>query len=166
MTTSFSAELFDNSHSSFLKIKDSIVALEEEAFEVEPFTQEVLMADFLDSKNIVVILKKNDTEEVVGFTYAKPMEPETPDSPARPGETAWMWDTVIKKEYRGMHLLPIIMERLEGELKKRGFKYVERNAMVANGYAQAIARHYKGRIIKSFSVDSKWGPQVFFRIKL
>lgn len=162
----FVTEVFNNDHSSWSKIKSSVLALEQEAFESLSFSNDELEADFLDQKNIVVLLKKKDSKELIGFTYAKPCDPETADGPAKPGETAWMWDTVIKKQYRGLHLLGKMMESLENELKRRGFKYLERNALEANGFAQNIAKHYKDRIIKSFKLDSKWGPQIFFRITL
>ncbi len=157
-------ELFDQTSLSWEKIKKEILALEQEAFKENSFNMEVLEEDFLDKNNIIVLLK--DAEKVIGFTYAKPMEPETDDSPAKPGETAWMWDTIIQKEYRGKGLLGLIMSAIEDELRKRGFKYLERNALVANNFAENISKHYKDRIIKSFSLDSRWGPQIFFRIKL
>ncbi len=162
----FEAEIFNNDPSGWMEIKEKIVSLEKEAFETEPFTEETLEADFLDSENIVVLLKDIGSKEVIGFTYAKPYEPETEDSPAKPEETAWMWDTVIQKEYRGKGLLGILISAVEEELKKRGFKYLERNALVANNFAENISKHYKDRIIKSFPLDSRWGPQMFFRIKL
>ncbi len=162
----FEAELFSSNQSDWIKIKNTIISLENEAFEEHPFNGEDLEKDFLDSANIIILLKNLQNQEVIGFSYAKPMEPETSDSPAEPGETAWMWDTVIKKEYRGRKLLGSIMNKLEEELKNRGFKYLERNAIVANSFAKNISKHYKDRIIKSFPIESKWGSQMFFRIKL
>lgn len=157
-------EIFDSEHKSWNEIKNSILDLEHDAFKGNAFTAEVLEEDFLNTDNIIVLLR--DGTNLIGFTYAKPMEPETDDSPAKPGETAWMWDTVIHKEFRGKKLLGPLMHTLEGELQKRGFKYLERNALTANNFAQNISKHYKDRIIKSFPLDSRWGPQVFFRIKL
>lgn len=159
-------EVFSNNKTDWLKIKDVIFSLEKEAFDEYPFTNEELEVDFLNTENIIVLLINIENNKVIGFAYAKPSEPESLDSPAKPGETAWMWDTVIKKEYRGKKLLGMMMERLEEELKKIGFKYLERNAMVANNFAENITKHYKERIIKTFALESKWGPQVFFRIKL
>jgi GNAT superfamily N-acetyltransferase len=77
-----------------------------------------------------------------------------------------MWDTIIQNEHRGKGLLGELMSTLETELKKRGFKYLERNALTANNFAENISKHYNDRIIKSFPLDSRWGPQIFFRIKL
>ncbi|MFZ2522425.1 MAG: GNAT family N-acetyltransferase [Minisyncoccia bacterium] len=160
------AEVFNSNQSSWNETKDSIISLENEAFEQHPFTEDELEKDFINSENTIVLLKNLDNQEIIGFAYAKPMEPETSGSPALPGETAWMWDTVIKKDYRGKGLLGVIMDKLENELKIRGFKYLERNALIANDFAENISRHYKERIIKSFPLESKWGPQVFFRIEL
>src|SRR6266498_2505669 len=108
----FEIELFDNNYSYWIKIKDTIFSLEKEAFAEHPFTEKELEEDFLNPKNTIVLLKNSYNQEVIGFAYAKQMEPETSDSPAEPGETAWMWDTVIKKEYRGKKLLGSIMNKL------------------------------------------------------
>lgn len=162
----FKPEIFKSNQSNWENIKETIIKLEKDSFETEAFTPEDLEEDFLDSKNIIVLLRKTESNEVVGFTYAKPFEPETDDGPAKPGETAWMWDTIIDKEYRGKGLLGLMMSFIEEELRARGFKYLERNALVANNFAENISKHYKERIIKTFPLDSRWGPQVFFRIKL
>lgn len=159
-------EILKPSLANWELIKDKILFIEKEAFGNGAFGEEEMMTDFLDPKNIVVLLKDDTKEEVIGFTYSKPFEPETDDSPALPGETAWIWDTVIQKEYRGRGLLGQMMSVLEVELKKLGFKYIERNALIANNFAESITKHYKERIIKSYPLDSRWGPQIFFRIKL
>ncbi len=162
----FVAKIFDNTLSGWIDLEDEIFSLEKEAFSGEAFTKDTLEADFLDSKNLVVVLKNTTSNEAVGFTYAKPLDPEGDDSPAKQGETAWMWDTVIKKEHRGKGLLGIMMSTLEEELRNRGFKYLERNALIANNFAENIDKHYNDRIIKKFPLDSRWGPQIFFRIRL
>lgn len=162
----FTTEIFTPNENNWELINNKILQIEKEAFGNEAFSEEEIMNDFLDSKNTVVLLKNNDSNEVVGFTYAKPFEPETNDSPAKPGETAWMWDTVIGKEYRGQGLLGQMMSTIETELQNKGFKYLERNALVKNNFAENISKHYKDRIIKSFPLDSRWGPQIFFRIRL
>ena|SRR3989344_1247102 len=162
----FETELFNNNQFDWIKIKNTIISLEKEAFVDHPFTDKDLEKDFLNSGNTIVLLKNSENQKIIGFAYAKPREPETSDSPAEPGETAWMWDTVIKKEYRGKKLLGSIMNKLEEELKNKGFKYLERNAMIANNFAENVSKHYKDRIIKSLPLESKWGSQVFFRIKL
>lgn len=160
------SEIFQGGQANWAKIKDKILFLERDTFGDGAFADEEIEEDFLDPNNPVILLVDNETEDVIGFTYAKPFEPETDDSPAKPGETAWVWDTIIQKEYRGKGLLGQMMSALENELRARGFKYLERNAMVANNYAENVSKHYKDRIIKSFPLDSRWGPQVFFRIKL
>jgi len=58
------------------------------------------------------------------------------------------------------------MNRIEEELKKMNYKYIDLCAVIANNFAENISKIYKERIIKSESLDSKWGPQIYFRIKL
>jgi hypothetical protein len=58
------------------------------------------------------------------------------------------------------------MGRMEEELRNMGYVYFEIDAVTANNYAGNIAKFYKYRILKSEPHDSRWGPQVYFRIKL
>ncbi len=163
----FEVKIFDNNPSQWAEIKETILSLEKEAFGKEAFTEEALKEDFLDTKNIIVLLKNTESNEVVGFAYAKPFDdPETNDSPTKLGETAWIWNIIIQKEYRGKGLSGKMLAIIEEELKKLGFKYLEMNARIANNFANNISKHYKDRIIKSSPLDSRWGPQIFFRIKL
>lgn len=162
----FEIKIFDNNPSNWSEIKEKILFLESEAFGPEAFTEEVMEEDFLDSKNIIVLLKNVESGEIIGFAYAKPFEPETDDSPAKPGETAWIWDIVIQKEFIGQHLSGKMLSVIENELKRCNFRYLEMNARVENNFAGNISKNYKDRIIESFPLDSRWGPQVFFRIRL
>ncbi len=91
------------------------------------------------------------------------------DEPGREGEaheTAYIWDTVIKKEYRGKGLVGRMMDLLEEELRRDGYLFVERVAAVSNDYAENIMDHYKDRIVATEKRETKYGSQVFFRIKL
>jgi hypothetical protein len=58
------------------------------------------------------------------------------------------------------------MSDLEGKLWEKGYRYVTRDASVANGYAASIDHTYEGRIEERSAHDSKYGPQVFFKIRL
>lgn len=162
----FTTEIFQSEHSSWNKIKDRIIFLEQEAFGDKAFTNEQISEDFLNKNNFVVLLKEKESDMIVGFTYAKPIEEAEPNRAEEKGETAYIWDTVIKKEYRGRGLVGILTSRLEEELIKKNYKYIERYAIVANNYANNILKHYKDRIVKSKPYDSIYGPQVYFRIKL
>lgn len=160
----FTTEVFEHNESEWKKIKSDIISLENEAFGDKSFTEEEFDNDFLDKNNIIILLK--DGDKVIGFTYAKPVEYYYPERINEKGETALIHDTVIKKDYRGKKLVGILVGKLEEELKKNNFKYLERHALVANNYAENISKYYKDRIIKSEPHDSEWGPQIFFRIRL
>lgn len=162
----FTTEIFQSRSSSWEEVKERVIFLEREAFENNAFPVEELTIDFLNENNIIVLLKNTELNEVVGFVYAKPIEDAEPSRSNEKGETAYLWDIVIKKEYRGRHLTGILMERIEEELKKMNYKYIDLCAVTANNFSDNISKVYKERIIKSESLDSKWGPQVFFRIKL
>jgi len=162
----FKTEVFLPSPSTWEEIKNTIISLEHEAFGDKAFTDEEISSDFLNEKNIIVLLKKEETSEIVGFVYAKPVEEAEAERVAEKGETAYLWDIIIKQEYRGQHLAGILMNKIEEELKSMNYKYMDLCAVKENNFAENISKTYQGRIVKSEPIDSKWGPQVFFRIRL
>jgi Acetyltransferase (GNAT) family len=100
----FTTERFQSSPVSWEKIKEQVIVLEREAFGDQAFTDDVISEDFLDSNSIIFLLKEKELDTVVGFLYAKPIEYAEPARESEKGETAYIWDTVIQKEYRGQHL--------------------------------------------------------------
>jgi ribosomal protein S18 acetylase RimI-like enzyme len=159
------AKVYEPSPENWSKIKDQIVSLENEAFGTKAFTTQEIEADFLNTKNTIVVL--SDGERVIGFTYARSLdEADEPGREKEVNETVYIWDTVIKKEYRGRHLVGLIMNELENELRKKGYLFIERVAAVANNYAAGILKHYGDRIIATENRETKYGPQTFFRIRL
>lgn len=161
----FTTEVYKPNLAAWEKIQDRIIALEQEAFGEKAFSVQELAKDFLNEKNTIILLK--DSDLVIGFTYARSLdEADEPGREDEIGETAYMWDTVIQKEYRGRHLVGVLMNALEEELRRKKYRYVERVAAVANNYANNIAKHYKDRIVRSEPRETKYGSQVFFRIKL
>ena len=160
----FNATLYTDGELPWSSIQESIFKLEDEAFGDKSFSVQELESDFINESNVIILLWH--TDKIIGFTYAKPVEEAEPERIQEKGETAWIWDVVISKEYRGRHLVGLMMEALEQELKRRNYVYIESATLVANNYAANTQKHYKNRIINSYPMDSKWGPQVFFRIKL
>lgn len=162
----FEAEIFNSDLSAWKSIEKTIVPLEQEAFGDNAFPEEQITADFLNKKNIIVLLKTKGSHGVIGYVYALPIEDAESSRANEKGETAYVWNMVISKEYRGQHLAGVLMGRLEEELKGKGYKYIDICAVTANNFAENISKTYKERIVKSEPIDSKWGPQVYFRIKL
>jgi ribosomal protein S18 acetylase RimI-like enzyme len=161
MTTS----IYQPSKEAWNEIKDAIIRLENEAFADKAFSNEELEKDFLNPRNIIALLKNE--KEVIGFTYARPLdEADEPGRESEASETAYVWDSVIDKRYRGKGLLRPLMIEFESELKRRGYSFMERTSMVANNYAANITKHYGDRIVRSEPIESKYGKQVFFRIRL
>lgn len=158
-------EIYKPSEAAWAEIRSAVIALEKDAFGDKAFSDDEIAKDFLSARNTTVLLK--DEGEVVGFTYARPLdEAGEPDRESEAHETAYVWDTIIDKRYRGKGLIGSLMGELEKELKRKGYSFIERTAVVANDYAAHIAKRYGDRIITSEPVETKYGKQVFFRIKL
>lgn len=98
--------------------------------------EKMMESDINDPKTILVL---QDENSVVGFTYALP-ESEG---------VACIVDTVLVKEYQNRGFISILMSCLETELRKKGYEYVTRDAMVENGYADKIIKNYSTKIVET-----------------
>ncbi len=108
--------------------------------------------DMLSDDSSIIAFLLNANSKVIGYSVARPASPDT----------VGIHLTRIHPELRGQGLVGVLMETLEEELRERGYQYMERHAVVDNGYADKVERHYKERIV--FSEDE--GKTRFFRIRI
>ncbi len=103
-------------------------------------------------------------KKIIGYSLA------VPDNDYKEERTAYIYDTEIEPEHQHQHLVGLIFELMEEELRKRGYTAITRDAMVSNGWAEKIVKHYADRILEqeesSEEQVSTYGEQIFFRIKL
>ncbi|MBV9279025.1 MAG: GNAT family N-acetyltransferase [Chloroflexi bacterium] len=159
-------EVYRPSIRAWKEIRGDIVRLEREAFGEGAFEPWYLRRELNDRANVVVLMREGATGSVVGFTCAAPFV-NVEGGGGATKDTAYVLDTVIDERSRGQGLVGGMMRLLEAELRRRGFRFLERDAAVAHGYAANIAKAYAGRIVhQGESHESEWGPQVRFRIRL
>ena len=121
---------------------------------------------------IVRSLRRLDTlrRGTVGFSCAEPTSdtygPNFHPERRKSNESAYIHNTAIHPRYTGRGLVALLVGALEDELVACGYRYVERDAMVSNGYADCIARAYGARIITASSHVSGRGKQVYYKIRL
>jgi hypothetical protein len=114
----------------------------------------MMKADMNDPNTSWVVLMYGGS--IIGFTYAVP-ESE---------RTARIVDTVISKEYQHRGYVALLMACLEDDLRKKGYGFVTRDSMIENGYADKIAEHYADRVVEMRDIESQWGRQRHFKIKI
>ncbi|MFH0800114.1 MAG: GNAT family N-acetyltransferase, partial [Pseudomonadota bacterium] len=134
-------------------VQDDIRAIDRLAFRGQ--AAEILKSVFANPENTAVVLRDQRSGRIVGYSYAS----------RKSSDTAYIDTTVIHPAHQGQGLVGKLMEKLEEELRRRGFKYVERDALIENGYADSIKRHYGNRILEQrrFIISV---PQMHFRISL
>ncbi len=118
-----------------------------------------MISGWFSNPKIIAIILEDANKEIIGFSFGFPIN----------NSTFFIYDTAIKKDFQGKRLISKIMKLLEKELKDRGFKYIEREAEVNNGYSDKIRQHYGKRIIEEgipHDSDYSNGKQIFFRIKI
>lgn len=81
-------------------------------------------------------------------------------------EAAYVAITAIDPEFQKKGHLGKLIGAVEDELRRIGYTHIERNARVANGYADKIAAHYGDRVEIAYEHGSLIGALRFFRIRL
>lgn len=167
IASSCTAEVIAPTLESWELLKGDIMPFQKEHFGLE---EEDLIDGFKNPEATIVIIRDTDTKKAVGFTYTEPVQkvyrkdfhPEREKLP----NTAYIQNTALDPGYIGHKLVGPLMERLEAELVAKGYKYLERDSAVAYDYAANIQKRYGERVVLSEPHTSRWGDQIFFRIKL
>ncbi|HYC83119.1 MAG TPA: GNAT family N-acetyltransferase [Candidatus Paceibacterota bacterium] len=154
MDQSISAEIIAPSPSNWKNVGREIYAIEQSVFSEKAFGQEMMAADLNDPQAVLAVLK--DQKTIVGFAYALPDD----------RETAHIVDVVIAPSYQHKGLVAKLMSCLERQLKNNGYKYIETEAMVENGYADKILKNYNAQIIETEEFTGPYGEQRYFKIRL
>jgi len=75
--------------------------------------------------------------------------------------------TGVASDKRKQKLAGVLLTKLEEELKRRGVETLTRNSRIKDGYADAIERYNKDRILEKKEPDASDGdPRRFFKIRL
>ncbi len=155
-TPEVSVTFFDPSFQTWETVEKEILELEELCFPGKSFETEYLKKNFENAENIVLLLKKG--EKIVGFTYTIPDE-SVPDA-------AYIDTTEIQPDEQGKGYVAKLMDILEHEARKRGYKFLTRHAATGNGYADKIAKNYAERIVGTYEQESEYGHQRYFKIQI
>ena len=150
------AESFDRSGArSWDAVQERIGEIEREVFGEDAFSPDELRAAFTDRENLVVLLW--DGGVLIGYTQA---------GPARAPDTYYIANTAIATSYQGRGLIRLLMDRLYTEVRAAGAHFIERDAAIANGYADKIVRFHAADIVRTRDHDSPYGRQRFIRMRL
>lgn len=106
----------------------------------------------------MVVVLRAPGGEVAGFITAIP-DASTPGA-------LYVEDTLVDVPYRGRRLVALMSRALEDEARRRGYRYLTRDAAVRNGYADKLERAYAGRVLERYDHPSPYGPQRYLKIAL
>jgi len=136
-------------------IEERIVEIEREVFGEDAFRVDELRAAFTGRQSLAVLLWDGDV--LIGYTQA---------GQARARGTYYIANTAIAKSYQGRGLIRLLMERLYADVRAVGARFIERDAAIANGYADKIVRFHSADIITTRDHDSPYGRQRFIRMRV
>ena len=144
-----------NSARSWDSIKQRIGEIEHEVFGDDAFSPDELRAAFNGRRSLAVLLW--DGAVLVGYTQG---------GPARARDTYYIANTAIAKSHQGRGLIRLVMERLYADVRAAGAHFIERDAAIANGYADKIVRSHAADVVKTRDHDSPYGRQRFIRMRV
>ncbi|HSW36747.1 MAG TPA: GNAT family N-acetyltransferase [Candidatus Saccharimonadales bacterium] len=162
------------------QLLDSVEALAREAFPEMP-PEKPILGEIIDGKDveiapnlrallerpttILATLVNNDT--LLGFSMAIPIGEMDPRRADESSDTAYVYFTTIDKEHQGQGLVGQLQRDMEQLLRDQGYKFLEEDVMVGNGYAASVVKHYGESIVHSYGHDKfKLGQQLAVRIDL
>lgn len=127
-----------------------------------------LTAALQDPNSVIALVKDPLTDEVVGYSWAIPINYMTPEREAEMFDTAYIYFTVIKESQRGKGLVGHVTDQLLKEIATKGYTYVERDSRIENGYADNIDKNYKDSILERYDHTKfpEFGPERHFRIDI
>jgi len=149
------AESFDRTARAWDRVRERVGEIEREVFGDDAFSPDELRAAFTGPKSLAVLLR--DGTVLVGYTQA---------GPARAPDTYYIANTAIAKSHQGRGLIRVLMERLYADVRAAGAHFIERDAAIANGYADKIVRIHAADIVRTRDHDSPYGRQRFIRMRL
>lgn len=160
LTQDVTAEVFKYTPENWEEIRDDVEHLARYARSERLFSTdniaEWLKGEFeLEDPDLIRILLKKGGR-VIGFSlasrswsYSDEQKKFVPSN-----STAEINTTVISKDYQGKGLIGTVMEKMEEELRTRGFTEMKRFSRSTKGYADAIKRHYRDRVTRVSTVLS------------
>ena len=114
---------------------------------------------YVGPNEVTVLLSEKASKRLAGFTTAHIFS-QQPD-------LARIDMTGVASEKRGKKLVGILLDELEKKLRERGVQFVTRQSRITDGYADAVERHYKDRIIeKKEPEEGSADPKRYFKIRL
>ncbi|MGH8512705.1 MAG: GNAT family N-acetyltransferase, partial [Gammaproteobacteria bacterium] len=144
---------------SWSTITDRIAELERECFGEDAFSANELRLAFNSRRSVVALLweRLSDNDRLIGYTQAQPA-----DDPA----TYYIANTAIARSHQGRGLVKLLMDQLYANVRAAGGRFIERDAAIANGYADKIVRFHAADVLETFDHDSPYGPQRFIRMRV
>lgn len=169
-------ELYDYTKTSWEKIKNDILTIEQAQFGELGDEENEFIKVFKNPNNLVVLMRDMQTNQVIGYTYAIPLleadnEIITAIEREDKGEkTAYIYNIAFHPDYIGYHFRNLIKE-LEGQLKKRGYDFFEADLIAKDRNVRKIIPRIWGENVvwqdkELHDSPYGYGQQIFFRIKL
>lgn len=123
------------------------------------FFDEKEITEGLDHRrSVLVLLKRSDTREIVGYGLAVPTYNKT--------DVAHYVANAIIPELQGKGHIVAISHAVEDGLRDKGFVKLTRETRVAGGYADKVRSAYGNRILKETKTKNKLGDAIEFEIQL
>ena len=130
------------------------------------FGSTLLKTMFVDPKNTVILLRSS--QKIIGYAVAKPIGEIDRNRTEENAETAYVSITALHPNFQRQRLVHPLLDALDEELQRRGYRYVERAARIAFGYARTLEEKYRDFIVNTKTEKHPYlkEPMLYMRIRL
>jgi ribosomal protein S18 acetylase RimI-like enzyme len=155
------------------KVVPILADIESHNFPKDPYKPEDFWDVMTHPKSTTAILQAKDSS-IIGFALVLPanfvysLSDEFKDRDST-SEVAYLLNIGIHPDFQGKKLVGVLLKTVDEALRSEGYRYLDRDTVTANGYAQKIKKNYQEKIVKEegpYTVDPNTGEQIYFRIKL
>ncbi len=162
------AVLFTMHHSVF-EVAKALEAIEKLNFGADGFDSGFILDEIMAPGGVTALLM--DGETVVGYQSATTAEfvyRMHRHYRGRDGQdAAYITNSSIHPDYQHKGHVWLMADKLEAELKAKGYKFLDRDSKADLGYDQKVIAHYGERVVFAKEVeDTMWGTQRYIRILL
>ena len=148
--TSVHGEIYDPAVTPFEEIGDDVVDVTLAAFYDDQSLQTPMRlkvgfeTEFNKPENIVILLRSDQTNKVVGYSYASPInDPLYQNFP-----TVHAKGTALHPTFQGQKFLPLLLELRDQVLREKGFVYMVTDARTKHGFDQTLIDFYGERVFE------------------
>ncbi|PIR85369.1 hypothetical protein COU15_00900 [Candidatus Kaiserbacteria bacterium CG10_big_fil_rev_8_21_14_0_10_45_20] len=136
---------------------DTLLEINKTAFPTEVFNHSLVRKVLKEKQTVLAVLTDAETQKIVGYALTTTTN--------KPHAAHYIANAIIP-EFQGQRLVKALSEKVEEELRNKGFLFVTRDTRTSDGYADKVRKAYGKRVLKEEKSFNILGEYIEFTIEL